>query len=314
LFDYSIKHDFPGLFAYFDSLFLPRFSVSHMGITRQELIYWKQKKILGPEETNENHEMQRSWVKVNFFSYAWIRLVTELRALNVPLETIVQLKSKMEAMREMIFSSNFLDGVKEEAKQSFGDLHPELLIEVQEFLQNTVLNRFSEFAKQLTIFNIIVLYLVSNQKPVNLLLQTNGEFMLLNPVEGPEDSMKEEYMSFTARPFVSIPLVSILDNFIENPHIKTQDKREIYNLSKHELFVLDLLRKEGIKEIRIRLNNKRKGQILIDTTRERNPKDMENRVRSLLKNGEFQDIRIYAENGNLLLCEEVTRTLIKTSN
>jgi hypothetical protein len=66
----------------------------------------------------------------------------------------------------------------------------------------------------------------------------------------------ENLRQFLNKPFISVPLHTLLDEFYTNPKIKIEDQRKIYNLTTQESKVLDLLRKENIKEIRIKLNNK----------------------------------------------------------
>ena len=74
----------------YSRLFEPRFSVSQQGISRQELLTWKQKGLI-PGETSSNGV----WTRVNFFEFCWIRIIAELRKMGVPIGIIKKLSNQI---------------------------------------------------------------------------------------------------------------------------------------------------------------------------------------------------------------------------
>ena len=116
-----------------------------------------------------------------------------------------------------------------------------------------------------------------------------------------------DFINFLNSPYISIPLHTILDEFYTNPKIKTNLKKSITSLTDQEYAVVELLRKDGIKEIRIRLNKKNKGQILIEIVELKELEMMKDKVKKLLGNERFKSIKINIENGSLVLYEEITK-------
>ncbi len=291
------------LLAFFEELNAPRFSVSQMGISRQELLYWKKLGVLvlpEPESTEK-----RVWNKVNFYEYCWLQLVTKLRQLNMPLEVVAKLRNTL-----FDFSDDFL-------KQFFGELHkfqqskPELQInkeyDINYLLQHTPPWLFTTFRKLYSPFNLIILRLMYNRTPMNILVKYDGDCILINEDTFVRQGQIKLFFEFIQHPFVNIPLADLLDGFYSNESIKTKDIKAIFNLTEKELKVLELLRKEGIKEIKIRLTDTQRGQILIETLEQKSLPALESKIASLLKKNEFQNIRFYAEKGNLLLFEETKK-------
>ena len=151
---------------------------------------------------------------------------------------------------------------------------------------------------------------MTDRTPMNILVKYDGDCILIN-----EDSFKKSelislFFEFIQQPFVNIPLADLLDVFYSSDAIKSKDKKAIFNLTDRELKVLDLLRTEGIKEIKIRLTENQRGQILIETLEQKSLPQLETRIASMLKKNEFQNIRLYAEKGHLLLFEETKKIRI----
>ncbi len=290
------------LMKLFDGLFEPRFSVAQMGITRQELLYWIKKNVLEPEESDE----KRSWVRVNFFEYCWIRLVVQLRKINMPLESIAMLKDTISFMDEDTIKQLIYQGHNEVKNNPIADkVKKELPID--DVITHQLPLVIKIFKKYLTPFNLLVILLMIERRHLNLLVNYEGKYVLLAPECLAQTVLTNELVIFLNSPYVSVPIHSLLDEFYINPSIKVSVQKEIFNLTKQEAKVLELLRTEGIKEIRIRLANKSKGQIIIETVEEKPIAELEKQVQGLIKKGKFQNIRLYAEDGHLLLYEETNK-------
>lgn len=295
------------MFAFFEQLQAPRFSVSQMGISRQELLYWKKLGVLvlpEPESTEK-----RVWNKVNFYEYCWLQLVVKLREMNMPVEVIAKLRNTMFDDNDDFFKRLFqelnkfqLDNPAVQKVRKEYDL-ANLFEHMPPWFFNT-------FKKLFSPFNLIILRLMTDRTPMNILVKYDGDCILIN-----EDSFKKAelislFFEFIQQPFVNIPLADLLDGFYSSDAIKSKDKKAIFNLTDRELKVLELLRTEGIKEIKIRLTENQRGQILIETLEQKSLPQLETRIASMLKKNEFQNIRLYAEKGHLLLFEETKKIRI----
>lgn len=289
--------------AFFEQLNTPRFSVSQMGISRQELLYWKKLGVLVLPEPESNEK--RVWNKVNFYEYCWLQLVAKLRDVKMPLEVVAKLRNTL-----FDFSDDFL-------RKFFGELHkfqqtkPELQInkeyDINYLLQHMPPWLFTTFRKLYTPFNLIVLRLMYNRTPMNILVKYDGNCIFINEETFQKTEKISLFFEFIQHPLVNIPLTDLLDGFYTSESIKPKDIKAIFNLTEKELKVVELLRKEGIREIKIRLTDSQRGQLLIETLEQKTLPALESRIASLLKKNEFQNIRLYAEKGHLLLFEETKK-------
>ncbi len=298
--DVNQSRDF---YNFLDELFEPRFSVAQLNVKRQEMTYWKREGIIN---VKQSEGPRREWVKVNFFDYTWLRLVASLRKLNLSAKAILKLKAHLNEITD-----DQIKDLLQSSIQQFNSLSPnsKLVKDYEkEIVQENFPSDFLEFFREkFPPFNILVLNLMAERKHINLLVDEEGNCEYLFPDTFKEMVEDVNLLQFLNKPFISVPLHTLLDEFYTNPKIKIEDQRKIYNLTTQESKVLDLLRKENIKEIRIKLNNKDCGVILIEVVEEKNAGPVFDKVKHLLEKGKFSNITLKQENGVLRLYEEVTK-------
>ena len=290
-------------FNFLDELYAPRFSVAQLNVKRQEMTYWKREGII---DVKQSDSLVREWVRVNFFEYTWLRLVAALRKLNLPAKAILKLKSHLS-----VITDQEIKDLLNLSFEQFESISPKSQLRndyEREIVQENYPSEFLEFFKEkFTPFNILVLNLMAERRHINLLVDEDGNCEYFIPDTFKEMVEDEKLLNFLNKPFISVPLHSLLDEFYTNPKIKIDDQKKIYNLTTQESKVLELLRKENIKELRIKLNNKDCGVILIEVVEEKNVGPVYDKVKQLLESGKFSNITLKQENGVLRLYEEVTK-------
>lgn len=290
-------------FNFLDELYAPRFSVAQLNVKRQEMTYWKKEGII---DVKQSDSVVREWVRVNFFEYTWLRLVAALRKLNLPAKAILKLKSHLS-----VITDQEIKDLLNLSFEQFESISPKSQLRndyEREIVEENYPTEFLEFFKEkFTPFNILVLNLMAERRHINLLVDEDGNCEYFMPDTFKEMVEIEKLLNFLNKPFISVPLHSLLDEFYTNPKIKIDDQKKIYNLTTQESKVLELLRKENIKELRIKLNNKDCGVILIEVVEEKNIGPVYDKVKQLLESGKFSNITLKQENGVLRLYEEVTK-------
>ncbi len=290
-------------FNFLDELYAPRFSVAQLNVKRQEMTYWKKEGIIN---VKQSEGPGREWVRVNFFEYTWLRLVASLRKLNLPAKAILRLKAHLNEI-----SDEQIIALLQSSFEQFNTLSPNSKLGndfEKEIVQENYPTDFLDFFREkFPPFNILVLNLMTERRHINLLVDEEGNCEYFIPDTFKEMASDHKLLDFLNKPFISVPLHSLLDEFYTNPKIKIDDQRKIYNLTTQESKVLELLRKENIKEIRIKLNNKDSGVILIEVVEEKNIGPVYDKVKQLLESGKFSNITLKQENGLLRLYEEVTK-------
>ena len=233
-------------------------------------------------------------------------MVATLRKLNLPAKAILKLKSHLS-----VITDQEVKDLLNLSFEKFESISPKSQLRndyEREIVQENYPSEFLEFFKEkFTPFNILVLNLMAERRHINLLVDEDGNCEYFMPDTFKEMVEDEKLLSFLNKPFISVPLHSLLDEFYTNPKIKIDDQKKIYNLTTQESKVLELLRKENIKELRIKLNNKDCGVILIEVVEEKNVGPVYDKVKQLLESGKFSNITLKQENGVLRLYEEVTK-------
>jgi hypothetical protein len=279
-----------------------------MGISRQELLYWKKMGVISTVKPDEN-EGKRNWLKVDFFEYCWIQLVIKLRSLNMPLDVISKFKKEIRDVDDQ-FIIEFLKDVNEfqKSKPLYQKVREELSFE--EILDLMPPWLVSFYKKNFNPFNLLVLKVMLDQSAFALFVNYEGNFTFFENGNFENPELYIDFCEFINKPCLSIPLQDLLHDFYTNTHIKTKDRQTIFNLTEKEMKVLELLKKEGIKEIRIRLAKNNRGQILVETVEQKSIPATEATIKSLLKKGKYQNITLISEDGHLVLYEETNKTKI----
>jgi hypothetical protein len=291
-----------------DSMLKPTFIVAELKIKRQELDLFKKEKIV-----NADNIGSKGWLKLNFFEYIWLKLVLKLREYNIPITAIQKLKQEFfeitdEDLNKLIFQSfNQLNDSKGQSNY------------LTEFTNEITLNgippaMLSFFKKRFPNFNLFILGIIIEREPVNLLINNAGDTcnFFLNKME---DSISDfDVQKIMQSTYLSIPMHTLLDEFYTVAKIIPTEQQEIFKLTKLETKVLGLLKKENIKEIRIRFNQQLRGDIIIESVNYANPDLLIKNIHDILERGKYSTIKIVQEDGHLKIFEEVVREKIRNIN
>lgn len=286
-------------FTFLAGLLEPRFSIGQIGISRQELQYWRKNDLIKLPDTGET----RTWVKVSFFDYCWLKLVAEMRALFIPIEHI-------KLIKEELFSSD-VAALREQSMPEFerlkasGETH-NLTLEVIQDIEDDP-ESYEEALKFTSYFVCILVDLIRKNNPASLVIDRNGMSNLIFLNEQFTHDRLPEIISLFDDSFTAIRLNNLLDEFYKNPRIKETHIQAIFRLTDKETKILELLRKKGVKEVRVRLGDKGKGIVMVEVVEEKNINSVKEKIRAILDKEKVQNIRISSFEGNLLLFEETTK-------
>ena len=287
--------------SFIDSLLEPIFSISALNLTRQELNQWKVEGLI-----KSNDSELREWVRVSFFDFIWLKMVDIMRQFKIPFTTIHKLKKEFfeiddQDLKKLL--SNAYEQGKEETPKG----------PVMDFLESEVVLRdyppavIALFKRYFPPFNLFIFGLMIERSPISILVNADGQTVYLNPNQLSETNVTETLVAFLSKPFIGVPMHALLDEFYDNPKIKLAEQQQVCNLTKLETKVLGLLRKENIKEIRIRFNQQLRGEIIIEHVNYVNPDMLIKNVQDILQRGKYSTIKIVQEDGHLKIFEEVIK-------
>jgi DNA-binding transcriptional MerR regulator len=267
---------------------------------------------------------KRSWVKLSFCDYLWIRVIDDLRSFGCSIEDIKKVKSAcLQDILEL--SSKHLS--EEQIRQSFiktlkdnTDIPQEQKDRMYELLTKTNTPVFKilkeETGDYLTTLEMMVLNLLHTRSDASLVI-------VLTPGEDTDDGKvlvkqrskrrsrilvffySEEFKKLNfpvptdmifKLPHIKLPLARYVADFILQP--ENEKRVESLNLiSKDELTLLKEMRKGGISKVTIYFSQDRIKRI--DITKPMEKMEQARLVETFLKN-EFVDIEYTAEKGQIV--------------
>ncbi len=297
----SNENSMMGFVKLIDSLLEPIFSISALNLTRQELNQWKAEGLI-----KSNDSELREWVRVNFFDFIWLKMIDIMRQSKIPFTTIHKLKKEFFEIDDQelryLLSNAYKQGKDEIPKGEVMNL-----IEKEVVSQDYPPAVMALFKRYFPPFNLFIFGLMIERSPISILVNADGQTVYLNPNQLAKTNVTEALVAFLSKPFIGVPMHTLLDEFYDNPKIKLAEQQQVCNLTKLETKVLGLLRKENIKEIRIRFNQQLRGEIIIEHVNYVNPGMLLKNVQDILQRGKYSTIKIVQEDGHLKIFEEVIK-------
>ena len=297
----SNENSMMGFVKFIDSLLEPIFSISALNLTRQELNQWKAEGLI-----KSNDSELREWVRVNFFDFIWLKMIDIMRQSKIPFTTIHKLKKEFFEINDQelryLLSNAYKQGKDEIPKGEVMNL-----IEKEVVSQDYPPAVMALFKRYFPPFNLFIFGLMIERSPISILVNADGQTVYLNPNQLAKTNVTEALVAFLSKPFIGVPMHTLLDEFYDNPKIKLAEQQQVCNLTKLETKVLGLLRKENIKEIRIRFNQQLRGEIIIEHVNYVNPGILIKNVQDILQRGKYSTIKIVQEDGHLKIFEEVIK-------
>ena len=297
----SNENSMMGFVNFIDSLLEPIFSISALNLTRQELNQWKAEGLI-----KSNDSELREWVRVNFFDFIWLKMIDIMRQSKIPFTTIHKLKKEFFEIDDQelryLLSNAYKQGKDEIPKGEVMNL-----IEKEVVSQDYPPAVMALFKRYFPPFNLFIFGLMIERSPISILVNADGQTVYLNPNQLAKTNVTEALVAFLSKPFIGVPMHTLLDEFYDNPKIKLAEQQQVCNLTKLETKVLGLLRNENIKEIRIRFNQQLRGQIIIEHVNYVNPDMLLKNVQDILQRGKYSTIKIVQEDGHLKIFEEVIK-------
>jgi DNA-binding transcriptional MerR regulator len=289
-------------FQFMDSLFERRFTLKHANIKKQELAYWKKEGLFEMSIVSEDRE----WTRFNFFDYVWLKLVSELRKLNMPAKEVAKVKQQFFTISDDDIITMLTRGVPEAPN------HPKIISddEIADVKHDGFKHMVLMFRKYFLPFNEFVLGLIFNRTRFNLLVNFNGEIGWFDTEVINKPDVCRDFLSFIDHTHVSIPIHRLLDEFYSSPDIKLKDIQQVFQLTKTEIKLFEIIRTEGITEVKIKLEPDKGGYILIETVHREDTEKTLLQLDRIVKKEGYKDITIKTEGTSIRLFEVRTKMKI----
>ena len=293
-------------FSFLDGLFEERYSIRQVGIERQELQFWRNNNLVVlPESPSE----KREWVKVSFFDLIWLKLIAEMRRLGIPFEIIKEVKKFFHSIDDDI-----IDLLYEQLLTNpiFHNLYEATGLNAQEEIRKNASNFKLLIHEKLNHFILLTLGILDNNSPTYLIIEPNKEPELISLNKAILDEIDFEKLFLRKSSFYTIYLNPLFDSYFQNEKISEEDYQRTFKLTKAERQIIQLLREEGVKEVRVRFNQQRKKGILtVEIVENVDLNTMKGKLNGILEKGKFKQVVIQTEGNNLVFIEQTTKLKIE---
>lgn len=269
-----------------------KYKPSELGISARNINNWSDNGLLPSNK-------KKGWHRFSLTECIWLKIIQNLRELNLPLETIKQIK-------EDLFHKTDLEHILE---------NKEILDFLKNFIQEKERETFTEIinskelkeiisAQQLTSLDSIVMDLIFTRSNFRLLFTKDGHLMLHK--DNYEDYLETipEYREMLKSTHISISLNRVFAD-ITKELIEDEDLKNLQILTDQELEIIDIIREKGTKKIEIYFGKDEKPELLKIT--KQNILVSETRLKELILVGGYQDIKITTEKGKIVNFENTKK-------
>jgi hypothetical protein len=289
--------------SFVDGLYEPRFTLKQAGIKKQDLSYWKHE---GLYENRLGAE-GREWTRLSFFDYIWLRLVVELRKVNVPIKSIAELRSQLFTM-----SDEGIKMIMDQRKKGYDEVS--LPTEVKEQIEHEIQTQgdlfFSMFKKYFSNFSFLVLGLMIQRRRLVLTYTPDGRFNFLAPDEIYEGDQRDLFLRLCDQPHASVPMHNLMSEFFVNPFVATKEWQRVFGLTPTELKIVEAIREKGSIEVRVKLRPDKGGYLLMETLKHQSVETSLREIDLIIKSGGYKNISVKSENGSIKVFEVLTKQKI----
>jgi DNA-binding transcriptional MerR regulator len=281
--------------SYLEEFDEKKYKPSDLGISARAMNSWKEKGLL----VGSN---QKGWHKFNLSECIWLKIIQKLREFNISIDVIILIK-------EELFCSPDIQ-LEVEKSQAFEKLkialEKENLSDIADAFDSSEMKEYM-IKEKITLLDHLILDLIVTRGNSRLLFNLNGEIMVHK--DNFEDQLRSypEYMDFLRTAHISVSLNSLFYE-VTNELIEDDDLRALNILSEQETVILNAIREKEIKKIEICFNDNEKPE-LIKVTRV-NKLDSATRLKELLINKGYQDIKMTTQNGQVVHFENTIKTKV----
>ena len=268
-----------------------KYKPSELGISARNINNWSDNGLLPSNK-------KKGWHRFSLTECIWLKIIQNLRELNLPLDTIKNIKDVL--FHKIDFENIFEDKeILAQLKNALQEKESETFIDI---INSKELKELIN-AEQLTFLDNIVLDLIFTRSNFRLLFTKDGQVMLHK--DNYEDYLYTipEYRELLKSTHISISLNRVLADItkelIEDEGLKT------LQILTDELEIIDIIREKGIKKIEIYFGKDEKPELLKIT--KQNILVSETRLKELILVGGYQDIKITTEKGKIVNFENTKK-------
>ena len=279
----------------------PKYRRKDLEIEARTLNHWDKMDLL------LNKNVTGAWYTFSLSESFWLKIIQKLRAYNLPLEIIKQLKDYLNSHSTVEENTKIDDDLAEFF------LSKDASLTRKEFEKYFKSEEFLDFFQKLkpTYLENILLDLIVTRSDIRILINEFGEVNFYKAENNFLDLENQKKLNeFLSKTHLNISLYEIIKELVKD--LGEDECSEYHNiLSKDEAMVLKLLKQEDISKVEISFNDKTKKAESIKITKTNSVSNLSKVQDLILRNG-YQDISIKTQKGKVVHCTNTTKYKLDT--
>ncbi len=273
-----------------------KYKPSDIGIDARNLLNWKKNGLL------PSIQKDKKWNKFDLTEAIWLKIIIELRKLNISLDRIHLIKEQLFAKINLVLLLKQHSDAREQLLKLLKD--GEDLETLNELLNSPEVEPQAELEK-LTALDLIIVDLIITKSKVRILFDLTGKVIVHKDHYQKELNDLEQYRNIIENTHVSISLNQMLYD-LTNELIEPKHALRLQILTEKENKILEFIRGAKAKKVEITYDAQYEPQV-IRITRSQQARVALKRVQELLIRGGYQDVKITTEAGRVVHVEDIMK-------
>jgi DNA-binding transcriptional MerR regulator len=290
------KRSMASAFELTEALNTIQFIGTDAGVTHRAINHWDSEGLI-PDRREEGQR----WRRFSFVDFVWIKMIDQMRALGINLETIKKIK-------EIVFEPSSLvdiwtlianlgdwkdmssESTNKEEHQAYYDLFHTMLSEPEEGTPE----------QTFTLLQLLIANAITKRCPIRILVFMKGDILWIE--EHPEFVMPPEFIEkMSYEPFISVSITGILRQFLSS-ELAFERIESLKLLGENETFLLKAVLSGEYDSINVKFKNKKLDSLELTKTQETTKKIVE-----VLTEAEYQEISIVQHKGRVTKIENTVK-------
>jgi hypothetical protein len=248
-----------------------------------------------------------TWHRFSFLDYVWLRILIELRKFDVSFSIIQRIK---ENLLFNIAIGQFLELLKDHIDQIENIIPKEHQDEFHAWLESPEKDSdIAEIHSKLNFLFFLLCEIIIDKEDISLVIDNEGIVYPYSLVYHERHKEDEEYIQVISGHHISISLTKIISEFISNSKELEKNPLRLKLLSEQEIKIVNLLRTEKLKELKIRFDENSK-PVLIELTSNKKA-NLDTRIVDLIYNNGYFSISIETAEGKVIHCRNTRKIKLK---
>lgn len=294
---------------HFPRIFETIIPLVNTGVTPRNFFSWRTAGLIDLSQEKNNEERLR--VKLNLIEYTWVKMIDTMRNFGLSYDIILQVKALLFANYYETHSSKDSLAIMKQTYISELGKSDEEAEEMVQYINTTYKAMLKKYKKgEINSFEVTTIYhliagTMYHDVDTSLLVIKNGKkFDIDITVHNKFDDIRKISQNSLKMPHFEIPLLGLIESFFDEPEMEKIWEYFSF-ISYNEKKVLDAMRNQNYKEIRITIGkgkNKR-----IEVLEEGNiTDDQATFVRKMLCLNNYEDIEVKSRNSKNLFFKKTS--------